>query len=1329
MKSQDEILNYFDNLANQDGHLAEQGLLWRQSLMFSQKIKVATSSYAIMKKEEFPLFMYDGSIRGNGKSGTVFTNQGFYNKVLFFPVIFVYYSDIAGFMVDSGKLGCNITAILKNQMRQICFFCPNEKRACELIDMITSLMMYLDTNRFFPRITNNVVYESFEPIAQNTPVEQIKKSVPEAQKVDTEGWKKANPNLGAKRCRDELEKTEDENEKRMLLKRLRFYRSRDTYGEPNSNSELYRLAQELISSDSQTALSYLEEASENGYAKAQCMLADIYADGKIVPSNAEKAFSLYTQAAGRGAKLPYAQAMLGECYRTGFGVEKDIRLANKWFTKASQSNEPRAYRGLGLLYLEGDGENILKNPEKAISYFGTAVLQGDSESAEYLLQNLSVERAAEYFRKLFSKGNEVCRKILQEYEGNMHVVKVIYDDTTLQVSIIADGNNFDTAPIAGMEMEDWIYPFMVRQVKWDGFYKEMSKFLSIHSLLSADSFTVIFNGSDNAFENFCSLLSDVPVKVIRPELEKTLPVVNIIYDSSSYTTSITIDDKSLEVPQIQGKKMEDWIYPFMFRGVQWDGIFKELAKNLGEVSYVLKISGKDVLMAELKKKAPKNVQIIRENILEGISKPDLSNMECPDLLDYLCQHKWLDYFTLDEKRKIVQRVEQYANSGDVEAQYCLAMWYDGGLCGLLKQQDKEISNMWYARAIQNYEKMDNPSIKIRERIAEAYFDGNGVENDDDKAVALYKQLASEGSIDACMRLSIYALIMLDDQESSDKWEEKMHILEQNSKEPDCIMENANRLFKSDSILDREKALKLYNQLYKNGYTVAAVGIGNCYAQSRGIETMTELERCEKAIEWYLKAAESGHLEALFLIADVYKNINQKIQWYEKVGSLGIPEAYHKMGDIYYQEKQYENAFDAYQKSENSEALGVCYFYGHGVKIDYDKAFAYLSDFYKATMLLGDCYANGYGTEQDLEKAAVIYQGCAENIKELTERAVLNNSAAAYVLCHIYLNGGLNVSPDIVEAEKWYQKISDFVWNDLEQLELAFNAEKWLAMAMECCEENPKEAVEYLTTASRLGNADAQAELGECYYSGNGVEQDYTQAFKWFQISAKSGNTWAEFKLGYCYEKRLGTNKSLRQAKKYYEICSDTVSEQENEELLALVQSRLSLVKLFIEHSAKEILEIGREAYINDQEEKALDCYWEAFDEGEPEAFTELGDCYMDGDCGLEVDKELAVKFYLQGAEKGSAECECNLGNAYSEGNGVLRNLQESARWYEKAALHNNCRAQYEIGNCYAYGIGVQRNLEKAGEWLGMALASAQSEKNNIIVSKVRTLILKLSIGL
>lgn len=40
------------------------------------------------------------------------------------------------------------------------------------------------------------------------------------------------------------------------------------------------------------------------------------------------------------------------------------------------------------------------------------------------------------------------------------------------------------------------------------------------------------------------------------------------------------------------------------------------------------------------------------------------------------------------------------------------------------------------------------------------------------------------------------------------------------------------------------------------------------------------------------------------------------------------------------------------------------------------------------------------------------------------------------------------------------------------------------------------------SSANQGNADAQYNVGLCYYYGNGVKQEYKEAMKWYELAPK-----------------------------------------------------------------------------------------------------------------------------------------------------------------------------------------------------------------------------------
>lgn len=72
---------------------------------------------------------------------------------------------------------------------------------------------------------------------------------------------------------------------------------------------------------------------------------------------------------------------------------------------------------------------------------------------------------------------------------------------------------------------------------------------------------------------------------------------------------------------------------------------------------------------------------------------------------------------------------------------------------------------------------------------------------------------------------------------------------------------------------------------------------------------------------------------------------------------------------------------------------------------------------------------------------------------------------------------------------------------------------------------------------------AQFNLGDCYYSGKGVEQSYEEAVKWFRKAAEQGYADAQWMLGVCYYEGKGIEQSYTEAVKWYRMAAEQGSER------------------------------------------------------------------------------------------------------------------------------------------------------------------------------------------
>lgn len=79
----------------------------------------------------------------------------------------------------------------------------------------------------------------------------------------------------------------------------------------------------------------------------------------------------------------------------------------------------------------------------------------------------------------------------------------------------------------------------------------------------------------------------------------------------------------------------------------------------------------------------------------------------------------------------------------------------------------------------------------------------------------------------------------------------------------------------------------------------------------------------------------------------------------------------------------------------------------------------------------------------------------------------------------------------------------------------------------------------LQAATQQNNAEAQWMLGEFYFSGTGVKQDFAQAKHWFEQAAQQNNPQANYSLGSMYSTGQGVSKNITKAMQLYQASCNT----------------------------------------------------------------------------------------------------------------------------------------------------------------------------------------------
>ncbi len=110
---------------------------------------------------------------------------------------------------------------------------------------------------------------------------------------------------------------------------------------------------------------------------------------------------------------------------------------------------------------------------------------------------------------------------------------------------------------------------------------------------------------------------------------------------------------------------------------------------------------------------------------------------------------------------------------------------------------------------------------------------------------------------------------------------------------------------------------------------------------------------------------------------------------------------------------------------------------------------------------------------------------------------------------------------------------------------------------------------------------------------------------------------------------------------------------------------------------------AKEAYLADQGDAADECLF--------------GVRYANGQ-GVIQDYDEAARWWRKAADQKYACAYYNLGLMYANGHGVPLDYAKAARWYRKAADQRHDSAQYKLGLMYKNGQGVRLNYAKAVRW-------------------------------
>ena len=236
-------------------------------------------------------------------------------------------------------------------------------------------------------------------------------------------------------------------------------------------------------------------------------------------------------------------------------------------------------------------------------------------------------------------------------------------------------------------------------------------------------------------------------------------------------------------------------------------------------------------------------------------------------------------------------------------------------------------------------------------------------------------------------------------------------------------------------------------------------------------------------------------------------------------------------------------------------------------------------------------------------------------------------------------------------------------------------------------------IEELMNRAEQGDANAQYDLGECYWNGtDGVTQDFRMAAYYYELAADQGHIEAIYSLGFCYANAKGVEQdpewaeklliyaadhgSIPAARKLGEIYywGDPLPEDKakgyrylqyaadngDEHAMAIV-GHIYLIGLggIDGWGPPEDRELGRK-YVE-----------AACDKEDPYGLFMAGSNYCGGYEGFPVDKEKGVRYLKRAAELGHNYAQLEMAIKCWNGDGVPQSQSEHVRWLKASAENGN----------------------------------------------------------
>lgn len=265
------------------------------------------------------------------------------------------------------------------------------------------------------------------------------------------------------------------------------------------------------------------------------------------------------------------------------------------------------------------------------------------------------------------------------------------------------------------------------------------------------------------------------------------------------------------------------------------------------------------------------------------------------------------------------------------------------------------------------------------------------------------------------------------------------------------------------------------------------------------------------------------------------------------------------------------------------------------------------------------------------------------------------------------------------------------------------------------EERHKEAVEWFQKSADQGNTAALYMLGHCYHLGRGVGHDDALAYNyWRQAADDEGNEYysdAVYWVGKCLIDGIGVAKDEESGVEWLREAADNGLWKAQYELAfayltgkGLGGQNIELGLQYLEKAAEK--GDGRAEWVlgallcnkeigHNRSAEGIKWIMKAAGNDCVEAQAFLGNAYLFGENGVDLDYELAFHWLKKAAEQGNGFSALNLGIMLLNGKGCEKNEESGFKFIKQAFDQDIEEAYGPIGRCYFHGVGVAKDRKKA----------------------------------